>query len=180
MNNGSIKQVAFFASIIIIALTLITACSTKSVTKIAVASRKPLEKDAFIVKPFGYEPSIKNFKTYLPSSFKLQVYSMKNIHNPAIIDTIYKFYQRKSELFIYKNVSNKELFFAGNIYSSKIQLQNGVKVGMNRNDFFQCFSNLSPNKKDTIRISSKRATNSINFIFKDNKLEVIRIDNYID
>jgi len=179
MNKAFDKQAGFYGAILIMAIMVVSACTTKTLTKSPLAI-KPLDKEIFIIKPFGYEPTIKNFKANLPSSFKLQVYSMKNLHNPSIIDTIYRFHQRKSELFIYKNVNNKELFFAGNIYTDKIELRNGVKVGMARNDFFQCFSNLKPNAKDTIRISSKRATNSVNFIFKNNKLTVIKLDNYID
>jgi hypothetical protein len=161
-------------------LLAITACSRKPIAQSAKISVKPLEKDVFIMRPFGYEPTIKNFRTNLPSSFKLQVYSMKNIHNPSVIDTIYKFYQKKSELLIYKNSNKRELFFAGNIYNHKIQLRNGVRVGMSRDEFFRCFENFKPRNDDTIRISSKRAINSINFIFKGNKLKVIKIDNYID
>jgi hypothetical protein len=165
--------------VLLIVLISFSCTTKKAATKQAIVSA-PQNKETFILKPFGYEPNIRNFKTNLPSSFKLQIYSMKNMHNPAVIDTIYKFYQRKSTLLIYKNAANRELFFAGNIYNSKIQLKNGVKVGMTRTDFFRCFSDLKPNSKDTIRVSSKKAPNSINFIFKKDKLNVIKIDYYID
>ncbi len=174
------KPFIFFGIVTLIISVVLASCSTKKLVKTPLIDAKPQDKEVFILKPLGYEPTIKNFKTNLPSSFKLQVYSMKNIHNPAITDTIYRFHQKNSEFFIYKNITNRELFFAGNIYTPKIQLKNGVKVGMSKVDFFRCFSNLKSNPKDTIRISSKKAANSVNFIFKDDKLNIIKIDNYID
>ena len=180
MNKGSIKLIMFFGAFTLVILIVAISCSTKSITRPSPIANKPLDKETFTLKPFGYEPTIKNFRVYLPSSFKLQVYSMKNIHNPSVIDTIYRFHQSKSEFFIYKNVNNREMFFAGNIYTTKIKLNNGVKVGMDRSEFYKCFTNMKTSTRDTIRVSTKRATNSINFIFKKNKLDVIKIDNYID
>ena len=165
---------------ILLVSTLITSCLNKKLTKTPPGEIKPLEKEVFILKPFGYEPNLKNFKMNLPSSFKLHIYSMKNIHNPAVTDTIYKFYQNKSEFLIYKNVNNRELFFGGNIYTNKIKLRNGITIGMTRLEFLNCFSNLKSDAKDTIRLSSKKAPNSMNFIFRNNKLIVIKMDNYID
>lgn len=159
---------------------VLAGCSHKPLDRSANIAVKPMEREVFIVKPLGYEPTIKGFRTNLPSSFKLQVYSMRNVHNPSVIDTIYRFYHKNSQFLVYKNLSNREMFFAGNIYTPRIQLRNGVKVGMSRDEFFHCFLDLKPKNSDTIRISSKHAPNSINFIFKDNTLKIIKIDNYID
>lgn len=180
MNKATHHQERISGVALLVALLIISACATKPVAKPPLVDNKPLEKEVFIIKPLGYAPTIKNFRTYLPSSFKLQIYSMKNLHNPQIVDTIYRFHQNKSEFFIYKNLNNRELFFAGNIYTPKIQLRNGVKVGMKRNEFYQCFTNLKPTTKDTVRVSMKQATNSVNFIFRKDKLAVIKLDNYID
>ncbi len=137
-------------------------------------------KEIFITDPFGYKPTIKNFSFYLFPQFKLQIYSIKNIHNPAVSDTIYRFYRKKSELFIYKTTDGKELFFAGNIFDAKVVLKNGVKVGTSKDDFFKSFTNLKPILNDTIALGSKRSTSLFKFIFKKDKLQAIKIDNYID
>jgi hypothetical protein len=179
MKHTSVKHYSCIGALVTVLSIVVISCSNKKITTVPIATN-PIDKEAFIIKPFGYEPSIKNFKANLPSSFKLQVYSMKNIHNPTIIDTIYNFHQKNSKFLVYKNRNNRELFFAGNIYTDKIQLQNGIRVGISRADFYKRFNNLKPDQKDTIRISSKKAPNSINFIFKNDKLSVIKIDNYID
>jgi hypothetical protein len=169
----------FAVSVFAIAGLISMSCSHRAMVQSSISISKPVEKESFIAKPFGYEPTVKNFKANLPS-YKLQVYTMKNIHNHSIIDTIYKFHRRKDELLIYKNVNNIEMFFAGRISSDKIKLKNGVRVGMSRDEFYKSFTNLRPKAEDTVRISSKRAPNSFNFIFKGNKLIMIKIDNYID
>jgi hypothetical protein len=161
-------------------MMIFSACSSTEKIKKSLVETKPLAKDNFISSPFGYEPTIKNFSTYLPSSYKQQIYTTKNKYYSNITDSIFRFYHKKNELFVYKTNSKRELFVAGNIYDSRIVLHNGVKVGMNRSDFFKCFNDLKFNAKDTLRMTSKQAGNSYNFIFKNDKLKAIKIDNYID
>ena len=107
------------------------------------------------------------------------VYTVKNRLIPTQTDSIFRFYKRKSELFIYK-AYERELFIAGNIYDSRIVLRNGIKVGICRKDFQKCFSDLPVDKNDTIHLTSGKAINSIYFIFRNNVLKVIRIDNHFN
>lgn len=180
MKYTSVKHYSLLGITIFMLFLALASCSNKKITKSTATKTNPVDKEVFLIKPLGYEPSIKNFKANLPSSFKLQVYSMKNIHNPAVIDTIYNFHHKQSKFLVYKNRNNRELFFAGNIYTDRIQLRNGIKVGISRTDFYKHFTNLKQEVKDTIRITSKKAPNSVNFIFKNDKLTAIKIDNYID
>lgn len=162
-------------------LIFIYACVKKPIGKTNLSiENSSVTKEIFITDPFGYKPNIKNFSANLFPQFKLQIYSIKNIHNPAVSDTIYRFYRKKSELFIYKTNDGKELFFAGNIFDTKVVFQNGVKVGVQKSDFFKGFTNLKPTMSDTIEFGSKRSTTLLKFIFKNEKLHVIKIDNYID
>jgi len=172
-------QVIKYNAIVLLGITFFTTCTIyKNVDKIGVT--KPLPKENFISNPFGYEASIKNFTAHLPSSYKLQVYTTKNKFYPKMVDSIFRFYHKKTELFIYKTYSKRELFVGGNIYDSRITLQNGIKVAINRDDFFKCFNDLKHNTLDTIRMVSKHAGTSYNFVFKHDKLKAIKIDNNID
>jgi hypothetical protein len=159
---------------------LLASCVAKRTVKPLPFESNVMEKEIFIAKPFGYAPTIKNFSTYLPASYKTQVYSMKNIHNPTLTDTIYKFYKKKTELLVLKSAHKRELFFSGSIYDHHITLQNGVTAGMTRKEFFGRFTDLKPTTKDTVRLSSKQALNSVNFIFNGDKLKVVKFDCYID
>lgn len=181
MNNKTRLHHKVILMVACIFSIFIYACVKKPIEKTHLSTgNSSVTKEIFITDPFGYKPTIKNFTTNLFPQFKLQVYSIKNIHNPAVSDTIYRFYRKKSELFLYKTTDGKELFFAGNIFDSKVVFKNGVKVGIPKNDFFKSFTNLIPTLNDTIIIASKRATTLFKFIFKKDKLQVIKIDNYID
>lgn len=145
-----------------------------------VITLEKVSKENFLTDPFGYKPGIKNFTERLMPDYKLQVYSMKNNHNPKQSDTIYRFYRKKSELFVYKTMYGRELFFAANITDNKVVFKNGVKVGIDREDFFKRFNNFPVVQDDSIKIGTKRATIMFNFVFRNNKLKAIKINNYID
>jgi hypothetical protein len=175
MNHHLVK----LCLVILLIMMIFSSCGSSKNANKSIES-KPLAKEAFILKPFGYEPNIKNFSTFLPPTYKQQIYTTKNEHYPNITDSIFRFHHKRNELFIYKTNSKKELFVAGNIYDCRIILHNGIRVGMNRTDFFKCFNDIKYMSKDTLRISSRQAINSYNFIFKKNKLIAIKIDNYVD
>ena len=99
--------------------------------------------------------------------------------DPTHIDSVFKFIHRSSDLIIYK-ASGREIFIGGNIYDNKVQLKNGVKVGMSREMFFHCFSDLKVSSLDTIRLFNKMSNNKFNFIFRKDKLSAIKIDQFID
>jgi hypothetical protein len=175
MDYKVFKQYAF----IVLVITLLIACGVKKGIEKPEFSAGPQTKENFILNPFGYEPSIKNFSVYLPS-YKLQIYTTKNRLNPSVKDSIFRFYRKKNELFIYKTKAGRELFVAANIYDNKILMQNRIRVGIDRSEFFKSFTNFKPSSEDTIRITSKKAGNTYYFIFKNDKLKIIKIDNYID
>jgi hypothetical protein len=164
--------------IVLLSVTFLSTCVVNK-TKKSTIIPKPVSTEIFLTNPFGYEPTIKNLKTQLPS-YKLQIYTTKNKFYPNLLDSIFRFYHKKNELFVYKTGSKRELFVAANIYDINITLQNGIKVGISRMDFFKCFNDLKQTMNDTIRMVSRHTRNSYNFIFKQEKLKAIKIDNYID
>lgn len=134
----------------------------------------------FLELPFGYEPSVNSFQSNLGRRVKLQKYSVTNRLDPSLTDTVYRFYYRKSELFLYRTQKGRDLFFAGNIYHSRFPLSNGIQVGMKKEDFFDVFSDLDYTAGDSTRLSTRRAEHNYTFYFKKGKLTKIKIDNYID
>ncbi|MDP4210401.1 MAG: hypothetical protein Q8928_16440 [Bacteroidota bacterium] len=147
----------------------------------AMPEAKPTPKEAFIQMPFGYEPTKQNFAINLPHSFKMEIYTLRSKVRPEVKDTFFRFYYRKSELFLFKNNNLKERLTVGKIADNRVVLVNGVKTGISRDKFFKCFTNLQSSLDDTIKIMSKQRTfNSFSFIFKNHKLFVIKFDNKID
>lgn len=160
-------------------IIIFSGCSTVVFQKAPISEFNPIKKSQFVLYPFTYEPTVKNFSTYLKPYFRKQVYTVKNRLIPTQTDTIYRFFRKKSELFIYK-AYERELFIAGNIYDDKVILRNGIKVGINRHDFQKCFTDLREGREDTVRLTSKKAINSLYFVFHNDKLIAIKIDNYFD
>jgi hypothetical protein len=170
-------------NIIITSLVLVILVSCSNTHSIAGKDLKdipPVTQKSFIEKPFGFEPTINNFRKNIVPPYKEQMYTMKNKYDPKLVDTIYRYYLKKSELFVYKTRAGRELFFAGNIYDNKISLFNGVYVGMHRGAFFNSFTDLKFNNNDTVKISSDQRVSRCKFIFKNDKLTGIKIENYID
>ena len=172
-----VSQVSVFVVLAFSTLAIYSGCT--AFQKVKAVDMHPVNKAQLVLSPFTYEPTIQNFNANLKPYYKLQVYSVKNRLNPSQTDTIYRFYRKKSELFIYK-AYERELFIAGNIYDDKVVLRNGIKVGIKRDEFLKCFKDLPESKKDTIRLTSKKAINSFYFIFHNDKLKAIKIDNYFD
>ena len=140
---------------------------------------QPLSMEQLVLNPFGFQPTIRNFKKNLPSGFKSKVFTTKNRHYPSVTDSIFKFIHGNSELVIYK-AYGREIFIGGNIYDRHIVLKNGIQVGMSRVLFLKYFTDLKQANQDTVLLFSKKAINKFNFIFKKDKLKAIKIDNYID
>jgi hypothetical protein len=159
---------------------VIFGCKTQNIPGKNPVSIKPLSHQTLIEKPFGFEPTIRNFSDHIMPPYKLQRYAVKNKHKTNETDTIYRFYYKKSELFVYKSKYGKEMFFAGNISDKKVVLMNGIKVGIPRKSFFDNFTDLKYSKNDTIKLVSKARMTNYKFVFKKDKLEAIKIDAYID
>jgi hypothetical protein len=169
-----------FWALSLLVLFIVSCKVSQRVPKVSDISYLPIKKSDFIVKPFGYEPTIKNFTQKFVPPFKIQRFVVPNKHDPKQNDTIVKFYQGKTELFIYKTKFNQELFFAGNIYYKNIVFCNGVKVGIFRGEFFNCFTDLKYSQNDTVKIVRQGQGDTYKFVFKKEKLENIIIQHYID
>ncbi len=140
-------------------------------------ANSPIITETFLQDPFGFEPNIKNFSNKLHKRIRIRKYTFKNKQGYSKLDTIYKFYKGKSELFIDKPYKGKQKFFAGVIKNKKIGLNYGMKKGMKKKSFLNIFSDLNDTEGDTIKLSGKNIFNNYTFIFKRNKLYSINIDN---
>lgn len=132
---------------------------------------KPLAVNEFLVKPFGFNESIDNFKQKMPYNTKIQKLikrSPRENHRP---DTIYNFNFKKSKVSVYKTRFNQEFVLGGIVKNSEIELVNGIRQGMKRDDFFKSFVDLPENRKDTVIVKDFQLDRAFNFYFdKRNRL----------
>ena len=166
--------------IIAISLLLIafSACKTQ---KESIKENHPVSVNQFLDKPFGVEETVSLLKKQFDSSVKIKRMIRRNKFDAQKVDTIFQFYHRKSEVFIYKTYFNREMLLGGVIYDTKFPLINGVKPGIKREAFFKSFNDLVPNNKDSVIISNKESTREFTFVF-DSKgvLKKISFSSYVD
>ncbi|HEX2934207.1 MAG TPA: hypothetical protein VHO72_02545 [Bacteroidales bacterium] len=179
MMDTILRQQRTVMALLILAMSfIIFSCTSQHAT--TKLSTIPLSQNTLLEKPFEFEPTIKNFSKHIVPPYKLSIFTVQNRHQPSQKDTIYKFHRKKSELFIFKSRSNREMLFAGNICDDKISLLNGVKVGINRAAFFNSFTDVKYNQDDTVKMTSKAKMMNYKFVFKNDKLVAIKFDAYID
>lgn len=126
---------------------------------------KPLSVNEFLVQPFGHSESIAMFKLKMPERTKVQKLikrSPRENHRP---DTIFNFNYKKSKISVYKTRFNQEFVLGGIVKNSEIELANGIRQGMRREDFYKSFTDLPDNPKDTVTIKDQKVDRTFNFYF---------------
>ena len=166
-----VKAVAIFFLLLICCSSVYTQGGKGGTKQIAITKRD------FIEDPFGFKPTIENFSEKLHKRIKIKKYTFKNKKGYSKSDTIYKFYKGRSLLFIDKPYKLEQSFFSGVIKNKKITLNYGIQVGMRKDDFIKIFSDIDGIAGDEITFSGKNMFNNYTFVFKNNKLRCIKIDN---
>ncbi|MCB2194603.1 MAG: hypothetical protein KQH79_02020 [Bacteroidetes bacterium] len=160
-----------------ILLTLVIgvfACTTQK----SVTNYTTLSQNEFLSSPFGFDENIENFSNLEKPKFQTQKLLRKNKHYVEKTDTIYKFSYKKSEIFFYKTHRGKEFLLAGKILNKQIKLINGISVGMHKDEFNNRFSDQLNFNSDSIQMIGEGT--KYTFIFANDKLQRINIDNYFD
>ena len=160
----------------VVFLVLFFGC--KSVNETAEVDYEKISKEEFLEQPFGFPEDIESFSENTSSKFSTQKLLRKNKHYPEKTDTIYQFRYRKSEIFFYKTHLGQEFLLAGKILNKQIVLTNDIKVGLSKEDFQNRFSNPFNMTTDTLEMIGDGT--KYTFIFEDDKLHRINIDNYFD
>jgi len=162
--------------IYIVFLVLVFGCN--AVNKTAEADYEKISKKEFLEQPFGFAEDIKSFSENASSKFRTQKLLRKNKHYPEKTDTIYQFKYRKSEIFFYKTHLGQEFLLAGKILNKQIVLTNAIKVGLSKEDFQNRFLNQLNMDSDTLEMIGEGT--KYTFIFENDRLHRINIDNYFD
>src|SRR6056297_776733 len=160
----------------VVFLFLFFGCNT--VNKTAEVDYEKISKKEFLEQPFGFDEDIKNFSKNTSSKFRTQKLLRKNKHYPEKTDTIYQFKYRKSEIFFYKTHLGQEFLLAGKILNKQIVLTNAIKVGLSKEDFQNRFLNQLNMDSDTLEMIGEGT--KYTFIFENDRLHRINIDNYFD
>jgi hypothetical protein len=160
--------------ILIIIVLINFSCSTNKST----TTYSPLSQSEFLKSPFGFEENIANFQNITKPKFKTEKVLRKNKHYPEKTDTIYKFKYKNSSIFFYKTHLNQEFLLVGKIINKQIQLKNGIRIGITKNDFIARFNKNLNWQNDSLELIGEGT--KYTFIFESDHLSKIKIDNYFD
>jgi uncharacterized protein YcfL len=164
---------------LILIISLAVAC--RSLNGLVNESKQPVAVNQFLEKPFGESETIASLKKQFSKDVKIKRMIRRNKHDSQKIDTIFQFYYRKSEVFIYKTYFNREMLLGGVITDNKFPLINGVVPGMSRDNFFKSFKDINTNPTDSINLYSKELMRKFIFIFdKKGVLKKIDFSSYVD
>lgn len=167
--------------IIYLILLVFVAYSCKTVKEGVHQNHQPVSVKAFLDQPFGVSETVASLKKHFDKGVKLKRMIRRNKYDAQKVDTIFQFYYRKSEVFIYKTYFNREMLLAGMISDSKFPLINGVTPGMKRDAFFKAFNDLGITTNDSVKLNSKELMREFIFIFDSKEvLKKIIFSSYVD
>jgi len=128
---------------------------------------------SFLAAPLGLPLNSVTLQNSSCNKYKASKYYFKNKQG-VYADTVFIFKTRGAVFYINKNENGFEQLIYGNITSEKVCLANPVRINMTQNDFINHF-NVNP--KDTIIIKDNTLRLNYLFIFKNDKLQAIQINN---
>ncbi len=101
-----------------------------------------------------------------------------NIHNPAIIDTIYTFSDNKNIIQIYRT-QDKDFTFILDVSNPKFKFPGNIKPSMSKDDFSRKF-NITELIDKKVQLTNSNGNATYLFYFKRNKLKRISANLYLD
>ena len=136
-----------------------------------------ISKAEFAASPFGFRLTLDNFENIYAKTLKRQRYFMRNETNSSQIDTIYRFRKGKTKIFFYKPGRGRYdgMIMGGVIRMPQVELNNGIRTGISRKEFFGKFSDWFYDESDSLTLESPATACTFTFVFSRNKLKEIKI-----
>jgi hypothetical protein len=75
---------------------------------------------------------------------------------------------KKSKWSVYKTQFNQEFVLGGVIKNPKVELANGIQIGMTKSKFIESIMDLSSDERDTVVIKHPKTNRTFNFYFDKN------------
>lgn len=101
-----------------------------------------------------------------------------NMHETSYVDTVYKFFDSNNKIQVYR-AKDKEFVIYFDVSDSKYTLNGNVKTGMTKEVFIQKFQ-INKSISDVVKVANTGSSMKFIFYFKNNRLERIKSDLYLD
>ncbi|TVR77243.1 MAG: hypothetical protein EA412_11675 [Chitinophagaceae bacterium] len=146
---------------------------------------KPVpEKDSisttvFLETPFSKTITPEYLEENLGRRLKEEKIPVSNIHNPEQTDTVLVMHYRSSSFYFYLTSDNRALFYEANIKNPRIRLIADLRTGIKKDAFREAFRDINELDSDTLQVIEDEFSKAI-FEFKRDRLQKIKIENYLD
>ena len=137
----------------------------------------PITSDAFLTHPVDAVLKLEDFREQCGERYKLKKFR-RNLDNTNLsVDTIYQFIRGNDAFIFYASGNNdEESFLTLKIAEDRMKLGNCIRVGMNRSRVEELISDFPMVSEDKVKIDNGQR--QAVFIFSDNQLEKVHINNF--
>ena len=101
-----------------------------------------------------------------------------NMHETSYVDTVYKFFDNNNKIEIYR-ASDKDFIIYFDVKDSKYALNGNVKTGISKDVFIQKFQ-INKSISDVVQVANSGSSMKFIFYFKNDRLQRIKSDLYLD
>jgi hypothetical protein len=136
-----------------------------------------IQNDNFVSNTFGFPATIQNFKKNYGSLFSITRKPIRNIHDDAVVDTVYTFSAGKTKIQIYK-AQHTDILQAAYIDTDKIALKYNIKVGDSKTDVGKRLK--AAIAADKVQVGDLEQGQVYTFTFSKGKLTAISYEGYVD
>ena len=170
---GCSSVIAGLTRNLIILLCLFVHASCASIPKVEQEYVAPISKNEFAAKPFGFDLTLRNFEENYKHVLKRQRYFMPV--QSGNVDTLYSYYKGKNTKILFHQYGRFDgRLVGGKIRKPQIELNNGIRTGLTRREFFDKFTDWYYDESDIIILESVATRYTFTFVFRRNKLKEIK------
>ena len=157
---------------VVLFLFLLASCA--SIPKGGEQNDLPISREEFAAKPFGFDLTLRNFEDNYKNVLKKQRYFI-TIPNTGRVDTIYNFHKgKKTKILFHKYGRFEGRIIGGKIRRPQIELNNGIRTGLSRKEFFGKFTDWEYDESNSLILESPSIRCTFTFVFSRNKLKEIK------
>ena len=136
-------------------------------------TNNPVSMEEFAAKPFGFDLTLRNFEENYKDVLKRQRYFMTV--SSGNVDTLYNYYKGKNTKILFHKYGRFDgRLVGGKIRKPQIELNNGIRTGLSRKEFFGKFTNWEYDESDSLTLESPATRCKFTFIFSRDRLKEIK------
>lgn len=136
-----------------------------------------IQNDSFVSNAFRFPATVRNFQKNYGAKLNITKKPVKNIHNRAVVDTIYTFAAGKTKIEIYK-AKHRDILQSAYIDTEKIPLKYNIKVGDSKTEVAKRLK--ATITADKLQVGDLEQGQVYTFTFAKGKLTSISYEGYVD